>query len=86
MANINTAHSFIAQARAAREAGDNLQAARLAIGAQRTAKQCRARARNDVAWAAHNIIAAAQMRATEQRDRSIIGNIMAESCHIGWTF
>lgn len=86
MANINTAHSFIAQAHAAREAGNFLNSARFAIGAQRTAKQCRAAARNDVAWAAHNLIAAAQMRATEQPERSIIGNIMAESRHIGWTF
>lgn len=86
MANINTAHSYIAQARAASEVGRHLQAARLAIWAQRTAKQCRARARNDVAWQAHDIIAAAQMLAKEQSDRSIIGNLMAESRMIGWTF
>ncbi len=86
MANINNAHSYIAQARAAREAGNHLQAAHLAISAQRTAKQCRAAARDDVAWAAHNIIAAAMMRATGQRERSIIGNLMAESRHIGWAF
>ena len=86
MANINTAHSYIAQARAASEVGHHLQAARLAIWAQRTAKQCRAAARDDVAWAAHNIIAAAMMRSTGQRERSIIGNLMAESRMIGWTF
>ena len=83
MANINTAHSFIEQAHAATDA---VTRARFAIAAQRCAKQCSARARNDVAWQAHNIIAAAQIRATEQPERSIIGNIMAESRHIGWTF
>ena len=83
MANINTAHSFIEQAHATTDVATR---ARFAIAAQRCAKQCSARARNDVAWQAHNIIAAAQMRATEQTERSIIGNIMAESRMIGWTF
>lgn len=83
MANINTAQTLITQAFAA---GNCLDAARFAIAAQRTAKQCSARTRNDVAWAAHNVIAAAQMRATDQRDRSIIGGLMAESRAIGWAF
>lgn len=83
MANINAAHSFIKQAHATT---DVVTRARFAIAAQRCAKQCSARARDDVAWQAHNIIAAAQMLAKEQRDRSIIGSIMAESRMIGWTF
>ena len=86
MANIITARDFIIQARAAREAGDFLGCAQLAIASQRTAKQCRAAARGDVAWTAHNIIASAKMRATEQRDRSVIGGLMAESQLIGWDF
>lgn len=86
MANIITARNYIAQARAARDADDFVGCAQLAIAAQRTAKQCRAAARNDVAWVAHNVIASAKARATEQRDRSIIGGLMAESQHIGWTF
>lgn len=86
MANINTARTLVAHAQAANQAGDFLTAARAAIRAQRTAKLCRARARNDVAWAAHNIIAAASIKATDQRDRSIIGNLLSESRLIGWTF
>ena len=86
MANINTARTLIAQAQEANQAGNFLSAARAAVAAQRTAKQCRAAARNDVAWLAHNIVAASSIKATEQRDRSIIGNLLAESRHIGWTF
>lgn len=86
MANITTARNFIVQARAARESGDLVLAAQLAVSAQRTARQCRAAARSDVAWLAHNVIASAKMRATAQRDRSIIGGLLAESQTIGWTF
>ncbi len=84
MANINTAQTFIKEAHATEE--NLVTRAGLAIAAQRCAKQSRASTRNDVAWQAHNIIAAALMRAKDHRDRSIIGNIMAESRMIGWTF
>lgn len=86
MANIKTAQSLIVKARALREAGEYSSAAACAVAAQREASQCRAQARADAAWSAHNIIASCQMRATEQRDKSNIGRAMAESRMIGWVF
>ncbi len=86
MANITTARAFIEQSRAAQSAEDFLSMARLAVAAQRTARQCRAASRGDVAWLAHNLVAAAQRGATAARDRSIIGGLMAESQTIGWNF
>ena len=86
MANIITAQYLVNKARAAREAGSLEDAAHLAVAAQREAKQCRARARQDVAWTAHNVVASCLMRATEQRDRSNIGRAMSESRLIGWVF
>lgn len=83
MANINTAYSIIEQAL---DTEDLVTRASLAIAAQRCAKQSRASSRNDVAWHAHNIIKATEMFAEDDRDRSIIGNIMAESFRIGWKF
>lgn len=86
MANIITAQDLLNKARAARANGLFTDSARFAIASQRIAKQCRSAARGDVAWSAHNVIAACKMQATSQADRSNAGNILAESQLIGWDF
>lgn len=86
MSNIITAISLLNNARAARENGEYLKASNLAVSAQRIASQCRASAREDVAWSAHNVIASCASKAAEQVDKSQIGRDMAESRYIGWVF
>lgn len=86
MANINTARSLLITARATRNAGDFTNAANLALAAQRTAKQCRASARGELAWAAHNVVASCKIKATSHTDRSNAGRALAESQAIGWDF
>lgn len=86
MANINTAQSFLVKARAARAEGRYTDAATLAISAQRTAKQCRAAARGDLAWQAHNVVASCKIKAVSHTDRSNTGRALAESQAIGWDF
>ena len=86
MANIITAQDFLSKARAARANGRFVESARFAIAAQRTSKRCRAAARGDVAWAAHNVIAACKMQARSQADRGSVGSILSESKIVGWDF
>ena len=86
MANINTAQEFLAKARALREAGDFTGAANIAVSAQREASQCRAAARRDLAWQAHNVVASCKIKAVSHTDRSNTGRALAESKAIGWDF
>lgn len=86
MANIITAQDLLNKARSARENGQFTDAANMAVAAQRIAKQCRAAARGELAWAAHNAVASCKIRSTSQTDRSNTGNALVQSQAIGWDF
>ena len=86
MANINTAQSLLIKARAARAEGLYTEAVNMALAAQRNAKQCRAAARGELAWNAHNVVASCKIKAASHTDRSNTGRALAESQAIGWDF
>lgn len=81
--NIRTASATLEQARTALHNGDLFTAASLGLAAQRQAKQCTARAADDVAFSGHTIavVQASQALKTEadQGRRSELGRVRAES-------
>ena len=86
--DINTAKRLLDNARDAVKAGSAIEAARLALAALTTARQCRAAARHDVAFYGHCIAAywAAKVLAkeTDPAIRSEAGRIKADARRIGF--